>query len=297
MLTEHDREIFDAIVPADHYLRRVKQAIDFPVPAILASCYNPTLGRPAIEPLLLLKLEFLQFQYGLSDREVIAQSQVNMAYRFFLDLSLKSALPDPSLLSYFRAAVGRRSPSADLSGSDRPGAATRAGQGPVAAQGCNPRPGQHRGPLDLDPGGAGARPTPGGGPPLRPGTGGPGRGRGPTPADRHRRPARRGTVGAPRDPPAGVGGLGRRTAPATGAAGVPTGDPVRPRLRRALDLAHKVLHDRDDPEASDKVVSVHDSEARKGWHHQWFAGYLLDIAMDADREFITAIDVLPAEWR
>src|SRR5271157_5975011 len=91
--TEHDYEIFDAIVPADHYLRRVKLNIDFHrFRDLFTSCYNPTLGRPAIEPLLMLKLEFLQFQYNLSDREVIKQVQVNMAYRFFLDLSLKSEL-------------------------------------------------------------------------------------------------------------------------------------------------------------------------------------------------------------
>ena len=35
-------------------------------------------------------------------------------------------------------------------------------------------------------------------------------------------------------------------------------------------------------------------DARNGWHHQWFTGYSLDIAMDADSEFITAIDVLAA---
>jgi hypothetical protein len=65
------------------------------------------------------------------------------------------------------------------------------------------------------------------------------------------------------------------------------------RLRAASDLAHHVLHDRDHPKAPDKVVSVDDPEARNGWHHQWFAGYLLDLSMDADSEFITALDVLP----
>jgi hypothetical protein len=50
----------------------VKQTVDFDrFRELLAPYYNPTLGRPAIEPLLLLKLEFLQFQYDLSDREVI----------------------------------------------------------------------------------------------------------------------------------------------------------------------------------------------------------------------------------
>jgi len=73
----------------------------------------------------------------------------------------------------------------------------------------------------------------------------------------------------------------------------PEGDISLQRLRTTLALAHKVLHDRDYPEASDKVISAHDWEARMGWHHQYFAGYLLDISEDADSEFITAIDVLP----
>ena len=107
VLTERDYEIFDAIVPPDHFLRRVKQAVDFAsFRPLLAPHYDPDRGRPPIEPLLLLKLEFLQFEYGLSDREVVAQSQVNMAFRFFLDLSLHSALPDPSLLTYFRRRLG-----------------------------------------------------------------------------------------------------------------------------------------------------------------------------------------------
>jgi hypothetical protein len=75
---------------------------------------------------------------------------------------------------------------------------------------------------------------------------------------------------------------------------VPGDDPVLPRLRRAPDLAHKILRDRDDLEAEDRVVRTHDPEARKGWHHHWYTGYSLDIAMDADSEWITAIDVLPA---
>jgi hypothetical protein len=58
----------------------------------------------------------------------------------------------------------------------------------------------------------------------------------------------------------------------------PEGDASLQRLRDALALAHHVLHDRDHPDAPDKVISVHDSEARWGWHHQWFAGYLLDIS-------------------
>ena len=106
-LTELDRQIFDAIIPPDHYLRRVQAAVDFErFRPILAARYDPTRGRPALKPLLLLRLESLQVHYGLSDREVIRQSQVNMAFRLFLGLSLHSALPDPSLLTSFRQRLG-----------------------------------------------------------------------------------------------------------------------------------------------------------------------------------------------
>ena len=64
-LTELDQQIFEAIVPPDHSLRRVLAQVDFERfrPLLLAQ-YDPTLGRPPIEPVLLLKLEFLQFQYN-----------------------------------------------------------------------------------------------------------------------------------------------------------------------------------------------------------------------------------------
>jgi hypothetical protein len=61
-----------------------------------------------------------------------------------------------------------------------------------------------------------------------------------------------------------------------------------------LALAHKVLADRDDPQAGDKVVSVHDPDARCGKHGDYYDGYLLDVSMDADSEIITALNVLPA---
>jgi len=65
-------------------------------------------------------------------------------------------------------------------------------------------------------------------------------------------------------------------------------------LLRSLELAHKVLADREDPKAGDKVISVHDPDARCGKHCGFYSGYLGDITMDADSELITALEVLPA---
>jgi transposase len=105
--TEVDQLVFDKLVPPVHYLRRVKQLIDFErFRDLVKDCYSAAMGRSAEDPVRLIKWEFLQFHYTLSDRAVIAEAQVNVAFRFFLDLSLESRWPVPSLLSQFRTRLG-----------------------------------------------------------------------------------------------------------------------------------------------------------------------------------------------
>jgi uncharacterized protein YdbL (DUF1318 family) len=51
---------------------------------------------------------------------------------------------------------------------------------------------------------------------------------------------------------------------------------------------------RPQPKANRKTLSVHDPEARRGKHGEFYEGYLTDILMDADSEIITQINVLEA---
>src|SRR3954453_6990135 len=92
--TELDLVVCEKLIPANHYLRRLKAAIDFePCRALVADCYAAGMGAPAIDPVRLLKLSLLQFQYDLPASQVLRHAQVNVAFRFFLDLSLDSLLP------------------------------------------------------------------------------------------------------------------------------------------------------------------------------------------------------------
>src|SRR5262249_61022242 len=54
---------------------------------------------------------------------------------------------------------------------------------------------------------------------------------------------------------------------------------ARRALEQALQLAHKVLADRDDPEGTDHLASAQDPAARKAKHGDYFHGYLLDGAV------------------
>jgi transposase len=76
-----DEVIFAKLIPADHYLRRLKAALDCePLRALVADCYAARMGAPAEDPVRLLKLSLLQFQYALSDSQVVRQAQGNVAF-------------------------------------------------------------------------------------------------------------------------------------------------------------------------------------------------------------------------
>ena len=95
--------IYDAIIPQDHLLRRIKENIDFSfVNPMLRKQYCENFGRPAKEPEMIFKLLFLKKLYDLSDETLINSAQTDMAYKFFLDLEPEAKMIDPSLLTKFR---------------------------------------------------------------------------------------------------------------------------------------------------------------------------------------------------
>jgi transposase len=292
-LTDLDRHIFDTTVPHDHYLRRVLQAVSFQrCRTLMAAAYDPDRGRPACEPVLLLKLEFLQYHYNLSDRQVIDQAHYNLAFRLFLDLSLNSGLPDPSLLSYFRSRLGSAKHQQlfdDIVGQAREHGLVKDRLrlkdathvlANIAIPSTIALVGQTRERLlqALLPFAAER-----------------------VAAERQRLEALRAASTDLSGEERLLGRVAYLRALTAWADEVPAGQPFaaglpeqRHALEEALRLTHKVLADRDDPKGTDQVVSVQDPEARKSYHGGFFTGYLLDAAMDADSQIVTALNVLPA---
>lgn len=101
-ISEHI-SLYDKIIPQDHFLRKLKENIDFSfVNKLVEKEYSQELGRPAKEPEMMYKLLFLQTKDLLSDREVIERAKMDMSYKFFLDLNPEDEVPSYSLLSIFR---------------------------------------------------------------------------------------------------------------------------------------------------------------------------------------------------
>jgi transposase len=285
-----DQAVFHALVPYDHFLRRAARWIDFAGwRNEVAGYYSADQGRPAEEPLLMLKLEFLQYHDNLSDRQVIARSQTDVAYRWFLGLGMNDPLPDPSSLSYFRgrlgveghqrifdALVGQAREHGLVKDRLRIKDATHV-VAAVAIPSTLALVAQAREkllaatePFDaLRVEGERARAAMLHGDTQQ--------------KDEERLLAR---VTHLREILAWVEELP-----------VPR-DAARQRewdkLQAVRRLAHKILADQEDPKAGDQTRSAVDPDARRSKHGQWYDGFLLDVLIDADSELFTAINVLPA---
>ncbi len=95
--------LYDRIVPIDHLLRKINQVVDFSFAGqILADRYNEEIGRPAEDPQFMLRLCLLQYLYGDSDRQVVENARLNLAYKYFLGLAVDAEVPDYTTISYFR---------------------------------------------------------------------------------------------------------------------------------------------------------------------------------------------------
>jgi transposase len=94
----------EQLVPADHLLRKIAATIDFSfIHSRVAHLYCPDNGRPAVDPVVLFKILLIGYLFGVrSERQLMREIAVNVAYRWFLDMRLTDAVPDASTLSQNR---------------------------------------------------------------------------------------------------------------------------------------------------------------------------------------------------
>jgi transposase len=91
----------EELVPQDHLLRKIDAVIDFGfIHQLAAPHYCHDNGRPALDPTLMFKALFLGYLFGIrSERQLVREIQVNVAYRWFLRLKLTQAVFDASTIS------------------------------------------------------------------------------------------------------------------------------------------------------------------------------------------------------
>ncbi len=92
----------DALVPSDHLLRKIEKVMDYDwLYARLSPYYCADVGRPGIDPVVLIKMVLIQHLFGLpSLRQTYREIQVNVAYRWFLGYNLLDPIPHFATVSY-----------------------------------------------------------------------------------------------------------------------------------------------------------------------------------------------------
>lgn len=288
-LTDEDFKIYDLLLPYDHVLQDFLNLIDWEgIAHRLEGYYNSDLGRPGIPPIYLLKMEFLRYFYRLSDVEVYGRCRSDIAFRWFLQLPVRSEPPDETTLCKFRGRIGREGfqqifdqiihqardaglvkdrlrlkdashvvASIAIPTSLQLLAQLRdrllkevAAVDPLVAEGFRVAADQTRQETEKC-----------------------------TETVRlEKRVSLLGDILAWID----------QSQPSDGATA------AWQQLLRTRGLAKKILNDQTDPDATDKILSLVDTEARRGMHGEWFEGYKVDMLVDADSELITQINVIAA---
>ena len=102
--TELEMVTLEQLVPKYHLLRLLDQHIRFDfIREATQHLYCENNGRPAIDPVVLFKMLFIGYLFGIrSERRLVKEIEVNVAYRWFLGFRLTDKVPDASTLSQNR---------------------------------------------------------------------------------------------------------------------------------------------------------------------------------------------------
>ncbi|MGQ9558136.1 MAG: IS1182 family transposase [Desulfurispora sp.] len=85
----------EQLVPQDHLLRKIDQAIDFSfIYDLVQDKYSQATGRPSIDPVVLIKIVLIQYLFGIrSMRQTIKEIETNVAYRWFIGYDFTQPIP------------------------------------------------------------------------------------------------------------------------------------------------------------------------------------------------------------
>ncbi|MFA5528512.1 MAG: IS1182 family transposase [Peptostreptococcales bacterium] len=94
--------IFERLIPKDHLLVKIDSTVDFSFVYDKIKDKYSKIGRGSKDPTMMLKILLLEYLYRLSDVEVAKRIKTDIAFRWFLKLSIDDPVPDDTTISHFR---------------------------------------------------------------------------------------------------------------------------------------------------------------------------------------------------
>lgn len=90
----------DDLVPDNHLVRKIESSIDWNFIYPLVEDLYSKQGRKSIDPVVLFKMIFIDKLFGINSmRKTCEEIEVNLAYRWFLGLSIYDDVPNYSTWS------------------------------------------------------------------------------------------------------------------------------------------------------------------------------------------------------
>lgn len=90
----------DDLVPQDHLVRTLEATIDWKFIYPLVKSLYINFGRRSIDPVVLFKMIFINYTFGINSmRKTCEEIKVNIAYRWFLGISIYEDVPNYSTWS------------------------------------------------------------------------------------------------------------------------------------------------------------------------------------------------------
>lgn len=98
------QELFSILIEPNNFWRRLNEMVNFSfVHDELKDKYSDKMGRPAENPIIMMKYILLKMHFKLSDRDLIKRTKTDMLFKYFLGYEPEeTSFIDPSLLSKFR---------------------------------------------------------------------------------------------------------------------------------------------------------------------------------------------------
>ena len=99
----------DSLVPDDHLLKRLEKLVSFDfVRDITRSHYSHT-GKPSIDPVVLVKMLLIGYLFDIrSERKLVEELSLNLAYRWYIGYDLDEEIPNHSIFSKARTRFGKK---------------------------------------------------------------------------------------------------------------------------------------------------------------------------------------------
>ncbi len=90
----------EEFVPEDHLVRKMEEALKWDFIYPLVEPLYSLWGRPSIDPVILFKMIFINYTFNINSmRRTCEEIRVNLAYRWFLGISIDEAVPNYSTWS------------------------------------------------------------------------------------------------------------------------------------------------------------------------------------------------------